>query len=105
MDLGIFLAYWRPAAPADQLYALTTVTDRPGYSTRDEIVARYARRSGRDLSNLRYYEIFAAFKIAVVIQQIYYRWARGQTTDPRFATLETRVTHLARQAAGLAALS
>jgi aminoglycoside phosphotransferase (APT) family kinase protein len=105
VDLGILLAYWTPATPADQRDALTTVTDQQGYSTRDEIVARYARRSGRDLSNLRYYEVFAAFKIAVVIQQIYYRWARGQTTDPRFANFEARVTHLARQAAGLAAVS
>jgi aminoglycoside phosphotransferase (APT) family kinase protein len=105
VDLGILLAYWTPPASADQRDALTTVTEREGYASRDEIVARYAQRSDRDLSNLRYYEVFAAFKIAVVVQQIYYRWVRGQTTDPRFASLETRVAHLARQAAGLAAVS
>ena len=78
------------------------MTHRPGYFTRDEIVERYAARSGRDLSGIRYYEIFAVFKIAVVIQQIYYRFVQGQTSDQRFATFDARVAYLARHAAGLA---
>jgi len=102
VDLGILLAYWVPTAPPLQRDALTTVTHRPGYFTRDEIVERYAARSGRDLSNIRYYQIFAVFKIAVVIQQIYFRYVKGQTTDPRFATFDERVAYLARQAATLA---
>ena len=89
--------------PPGQHDALTTVTDRPGYFTREEIVERYAARSGRDVSGIRYYEIFAVFKIAVVVQQIYYRYAQGQTTDPRFATFDARVEFLARHAAALAA--
>ena len=97
VDLGILLAYWAPTAPPEQRDALTTVTDRPGYLTRDEIIERYAARSGRDVSNIRFYETFALFKIAVVIQQIYYRYVRGQTDDPRFATFGERVTYLARQ--------
>jgi aminoglycoside phosphotransferase (APT) family kinase protein len=84
---------------------LTTVTDRAGYSTREEIIDRYARQSTRDLSRVRYYEIFALFKIAVVIQQIYYRWVQGQTIDSRFATFDARVAFLARHAANLAAMS
>ncbi len=103
VDVGILLAYWSPTAPAEQRDALTTVTDRPGYFTREEIVERYAARSGRDLSGIRYYEIFAVFKIAVVIQQIYYRYAQGQTKDQRFATFDARVEFLARHAAALAA--
>jgi aminoglycoside phosphotransferase (APT) family kinase protein len=83
---------------------LTSVTDRPGYYTRDEILDRYAARSGRDLTTIRYYEIFAVFKIAVVIQQIYYRYAQGQTTDRRFASFDARVAYLARHAARLAEL-
>ena len=86
----------------EQRDALTSVTDRPGYFSRQEILDRYAPRSGRDLANIRYYEIFAVFKIAVVIQQIYYRYAQGQTTDPRFATFDARVAYLARHAAHLA---
>jgi aminoglycoside phosphotransferase (APT) family kinase protein len=105
VDLGILLAYWTPSAALQHRDALTTVTDRKGYFTREEVIERYADRSGRDLSNLRYYEVFAVFKIAVVIQQIYYRWTLGQTTDSRFATFDTRVSHMARQAAELAAIA
>ena len=54
------------------------------------------------MSGIRYYEIFAVFKIAVVIQQIYYRYAQGQTTDARFATFDARVAYMARHAARLA---
>jgi len=103
IDLGILLAYWVPGAAAGPRDALTTVTDRPGYFGRDEILDRYAATSGRDLSNVRFYETFAVFKIAVVIQQIYFRYVQGQTSDARFATFDRRVAQLARQAAALAA--
>jgi len=102
VDLGIVLAYWEPTAPPEQRDALTTVTHRPGYFTRDEIIERYSARSGRDLSGIRYYEIFAVFKIAVVIQQIYYRYVKGQTTDARFATFGARVRYMAEHATRLA---
>jgi aminoglycoside phosphotransferase (APT) family kinase protein len=99
------LAYWSPTAPPSQRDALTTVIDRPGYFTKPEIVERYAARSGRDLSGIRFYEIFAVFKIAVVIQQIYFRYVQGQTTDARFASFGARVEFLAQHAAQLAALA
>jgi aminoglycoside phosphotransferase (APT) family kinase protein len=102
VDVGILLAYWVPTAPPEQRDALVTVTDRPGYLTREEMIDRYAARSGREVSRIRYYEIFAVFKIAVVIQQIYYRYVQGQTTDHRFATFDARVAYLARHAADLA---
>jgi len=101
VDVGILLAYWSPTAPPSQRDALSTVTDRPGWLTRDEIIARYAARSGRDLSTIPFYETFALFKIAVVIQQIYVRYVRGQTDDPRFANFGERVDYLARHAARL----
>lgn len=102
VDLGILLAYWVPTAPPDQADALTTVTDRPGWFSREELIEQYARRSGHDVSGIRFFEIFALFKIAVVIQQIFARYARGQTDDPRFAAFDRRVAYLARQAQGLA---
>jgi aminoglycoside phosphotransferase (APT) family kinase protein len=102
VDVGILLAYWTRSEPPEHRDALTTITDRPGWFTRDEIVERYAARSGRDLSSIHFYETFALFKIAVVIQQIFSRYARGQTDDPRFAHFDVRVAHLARQAADLA---
>ena len=97
VDLGILLAYWTSIAPAGG-DALTTVTSQPGWFTRDELIDRYQARTGRDLSTLRYFEVFALFKIAVVIQQIYHRFATGQTDDPRFARFGHRVLTLARQA-------
>jgi aminoglycoside phosphotransferase (APT) family kinase protein len=100
VDVGILLAYWAPTSPPG-LDALTAVTDRPGWYTRDEIIARYAELSGRDVSAIRFYEIFALFKIAVVIQQIFYRYQVGQTSDTRFANFGERVAYLAREAAAM----
>jgi aminoglycoside phosphotransferase (APT) family kinase protein len=102
VDVGILLAYWSPGRPGDPGDALASVVDRPGWFSRDEIVDRYAERSGRDLSGIRFYETFALFKVAVVIQQIFCRYARGQTDDPRFARFDARVSALARQATQLA---
>ena len=101
VDVGILLAYWVPmaTAPPGQHDALTAVTGRDGYFSRDAIVSRYAERSGRSVAGLRFFEVFALFKIAVVVQQIYYRFVNGQTDDPRFANLGERVTCLARHAA------
>jgi len=101
VDLGILLAYWARTAPPGQHDTLMPVTDRPGWFTRDEIVERYAALTGRDLSAIRFYETFAVFKVAVVIQQIFYRYRQGQTDDPRFASFGDRVTYLARQAAAI----
>jgi aminoglycoside phosphotransferase (APT) family kinase protein len=97
VDLGILLAYWGANA-ASRHETLTTVTSLPGWLTSSELIDRYAARSGRDLSELKFFEVFALFKIAVVIQQIYYRFEKGQTSDTRFAGFGDRVTHLARRA-------
>jgi aminoglycoside phosphotransferase (APT) family kinase protein len=104
VDLGLLLTYWEPTAPPSQREPLPTVTDRPGYFTRQEIMNRYAARSGRDLSNIRFYETFALFKLAAVIQQIFYRYKRGQTSDERFANFGERVAYLARHAVARAGL-
>jgi aminoglycoside phosphotransferase (APT) family kinase protein len=101
VDVGILLAYWVPNAPPEQRDALTTVTTLPGWITPAELIDRYASQSGRDVSTLRYFEVFALFKIAVVIQQIYYRYVKGQTDDARFASFGDRVSFLARRAASL----
>jgi aminoglycoside phosphotransferase (APT) family kinase protein len=100
VDLGIVLCYWVHAASASE--AMPGVTLQRGWFTRDEIVARYAARTGADVGNIAVYEVFAVFKLAVVIQQIYARYVRGQTDDPRFAELGERVADLARVARGLA---
>ena len=94
VDVGIVLCYW--------LYS--GVTRHPGWFTREEILERYAARAGASLDNIGVYEVFAIFKLAVVIQQIYARYVRGQTDDARFATLGERVAELARIATKRAAL-
>ena len=99
VDLGILLAYWATSAAAGPRDSLATVTTWPGWLTPGELVERYAARSGRDLATLKFFEVFALFKIAVVIQQIYFRFVNGQTHDPRFAGFGDRVTYLAQRAA------
>ncbi|MFO7547891.1 MAG: phosphotransferase family protein [Acidimicrobiia bacterium] len=85
-DLGTVMAVWYDAGemPAS-LNPMPTVA--PGFMTRDEAIERYAERSGRDLSQVDWYVVFGTFKLAVVIQQIYIRWLRGQTKDERFAVM------------------
>jgi len=58
-----------------------------GSLTRSELAERYARKTGRSLDHIPFYYVFALFKVAVIIQQIYYRYYHGLTKDPRFATL------------------
>lgn len=99
IDLGILLCYWVHAAGDDD--AIPSVTKRAGWFTREQIVARYAAASGRSVDDITVYEVFAVFKLAVVIQQIYARFARGQTDDPRFEPLGARVGLLAAIARGL----
>ena len=103
IDLGIFLGYWVPSAGTGGRDALSIVSDRPGWPSRQAIVERYAEQTGADVRDLRFYETFAVFKLAVVIQQIYVRYVRGQTDDVRFAGLGDRVVRLAARAAALAA--
>lgn len=104
VDVGIFLAYWSHGQRLEPNDALASVTDRPGWFNRDEVLQCYAAASGRDLSRIAFYEAFALFKVAVVIQQIYFRFKRGQTMDERFARFDVRVRHLATQAAKVAKL-
>jgi aminoglycoside phosphotransferase (APT) family kinase protein len=56
--------------------------------TKHEVVERYAAAAGFDVSNIRYYEGLALYRIAVIIEQIYARYVAGQTTDGRFAAFE-----------------
>jgi len=100
VDVGILLAYWVHVASA-QGDSLATVTARPGWFSRDEILDRYTSRTGSSLDGIALYEVFAVFKLAVVLQQIFARYVRGQTDDPRFATLGDRVSSLARIATDL----
>lgn len=96
VDVGILLCYWVHVSTVSQRDSLTSVTHREGWFRREEILERYGARTGINLTNITFYEVFAVFKLAVVLQQIFYRYHRGQTDDPRFAELDKRVAWLAR---------
>jgi aminoglycoside phosphotransferase (APT) family kinase protein len=68
----------------------------PGTLTRAQLVARYAVATGRDPGDMVFYLAFARFKVAVIIQQIYYRYAQGLTQDSRFACMPKRIRTLLR---------
>jgi len=99
VDLGLILCYW--AQPSDPGGTKASLTSEPGWFTRDELIDRYGELTGRDVSNINYYEVFALFKLAVVLQQIYFRFHRGQTQDERFRHFDKRVQNLIQQAAAL----
>lgn len=101
-DLGLTLCYWSWAsAPALRARALPSLTSQPGWYSRDQFVSRYAELTGRDVRHLPYYEVLGIFKLAVILQQIYFRYQRGQTRDERFRTFGDRVRGLAELAASL----
>ncbi len=86
MDLGCSLAYWVQAddpAPLQQLRMMPT--HLPGMMTRRQILDCYAAGSGLDTGDFRFYYVFGLFRLAVIVQQIYFRFSNGQTTDRRFA--------------------
>jgi aminoglycoside phosphotransferase (APT) family kinase protein len=102
-DLGYLLNYW--VEPGDdqawrEIAAMPTW--RAGFPSRAEAIARYAAHTGFEVSATGWHQVFAAFKLAVIIQQIYIRYVRGQTQDPRFRLYWRRVLGLADKARGLA---
>ncbi len=87
-DLGTALAYWVDPGDPEELQRIRWgPTTLPGSLTRKQVVERYARATGRDLAHMVFYLAFAQFKVAVIVQQIYYRYHHGLTKDARFAPL------------------
>lgn len=106
IDLGLFLCYWTLKDEDDaENGSLAAVTTGPGWMTRDEILERYESATKRDVSRIKFYETFALFKVAVILQQIFFRFARGQSNDQRFKNFDRRVLSLARAANELSARS
>jgi aminoglycoside phosphotransferase (APT) family kinase protein len=102
-DLAVSLSYWtEPDDPQELKDVMPTVTSTPGFMMRKEFMERYAEKGGRDLSEMHWYMVFGYFKLAVILQQIYARWKKGQTTDERFANFDRRVRTLILFASDLA---
>jgi len=88
MDLGTSLGYWTTADDADFMkQGLPSPTVMEGNPSRSEIVHQYALKSNRSVDHIVFYYAYGLFKIAVIAQQIYYRYKHGYTQDPKFAHL------------------
>jgi aminoglycoside phosphotransferase (APT) family kinase protein len=85
-DLGTLMGSWFDPGEAPTGLGMMPTTV-PGWMSRDTAVSRYAEVSGRDMVEVRWYLVFGSWKLAVILQQIFIRWQRGQTEDERFATL------------------
>ena len=98
-DLGVALGYWvNPDEPEGITTSRSFFTRLPGAITRERFAEVYGERSGLDVSNIHFYYVFALIKLAVVLQQIYYRYHEGLTDDERFAPMIHAVRLLAERA-------
>jgi aminoglycoside phosphotransferase (APT) family kinase protein len=96
-DLGTALAYWVDAGDSSDLQQIRWCpSNYSGSLTRAQLVERYARATGSDVSSMAFYLAFARFKVAVILQQIYYRYHLGLTQDQRFASLPRKIEILLR---------
>lgn len=109
MDLGTSLAYWVEAADPPELQRLAFgPSAAAGAPDRAGLVELYQAASGRAVDEPVFYYVYGLFKLAVIVQQIYYRYHHGYTSDSRFARMEGMVAVLAdtaHRAARTAAIS
>jgi aminoglycoside phosphotransferase (APT) family kinase protein len=91
-DLGLVLTYWGDPADDPQRHGGSLpVTALDGFPTRQWVIEQYTGITGRDLSAIRFYEVFGLAKLAVLCQQLLQRYRQGETDDPRLAVYETQV--------------
>lgn len=99
LDLGNSLAYWVEENDPDEMQMIRTMpTNIPGALTRQEILNHYEKRTGRSTEQFDFYYCFGLFRLAVIAQQIYYRYYHKITDNKRFATLIYAVIALEKTA-------
>lgn len=87
MDLGSSLAYWiQDDDPPEMKQLLIQPSNAPGMLTRKEILDLYQDRTGIDTSGFNFYLVYGYWRLAVILQQIYFRYFHGETQDVRFKT-------------------
>ena len=103
-DVGLFLVYWVHWGNADDAGPLATggATGLPGFISLEEVAARYGDVTGRDLSNLDFYIVFAFYKLAVILEGINARFLMGKTVGDGFDQMGGMVTALLDSAYGVA---
>ena len=96
-DLGTTLAYWIDTTDPEEMQQLRWgPTTHPGSFKRSEVAHFYSQKTGRDVSDIAFYVVLARFKLAVIVQQIYYRYSQGLTKDDRFAAMPERIKMILR---------
>ncbi len=102
MDLGSALAYW---VQADDNFLMRSTrrqpTHLPGMLRREEVVEYYLDRTGLKPANWTFYEVFGLFRLAVIAQQIYYRYHHKQTRNPAFKNFWVLVSYFDFRCRGL----
>ncbi len=89
LDLATFLSYWTEENDPPAMHELKQMpTGQPGFPLRRDIVALYAARTGRDVSDFLFYRVLAMFKLGIVFLQLYARYRDGTTKNERFAGFE-----------------
>jgi aminoglycoside phosphotransferase (APT) family kinase protein len=92
-DLGLFLLYWG-RDDAQIIATGAAIEDQAGFLGRDEIVDRYARVSGRPVDQLDWYQVFAAYKLAIIVEGINARFQMGKTLGEGFEAMGAMVAGL-----------
>jgi aminoglycoside phosphotransferase (APT) family kinase protein len=106
MDVGHMLNYWIDENDNEECKNITSMpTDKIFYPTRDEIIDYYSKKTGFNVKNINWYYAFGAFKLAVILQQIFFRFQKGQTKDKRFSNFGTRIDALINRANNVFKLS
>jgi aminoglycoside phosphotransferase (APT) family kinase protein len=96
-DLGLMLVYWPQEDDSPEFrnsFSSITATAVPGFPTRDDVLERYAQRSGRDVSDVYFYWAFGFFKLAVILEGIHARFLQGKTLGEGFEGIGERVPPL-----------
>ena len=95
MDLGCTLCYWTQMDDPDFFREYRAMpSDVKGAPTRSEIVSRFQERTGVSVDHFPFYFCFGLFRLAVIVQQIYYRFYHGHTSDQRFASMVQKTNAL-----------
>jgi aminoglycoside phosphotransferase (APT) family kinase protein len=92
-DFGWMLTYWPD--PSDNASVISSMNAAPGWLTRREMIALYEDRTGRTMREFAFYQAFALFKLAIIMEGSYARFVKGQADDPLFITMKDRVPALA----------
>jgi aminoglycoside phosphotransferase (APT) family kinase protein len=106
MDLGNALAYWFQIDDSEEMQQMAIQPSNvKGMMTRAEILAYYSEQTGFDTSHFDYYMVFGYFRLAGIMQQIYYRYFHKQTQDERFAIYGYAATMMCKHCQKLIAAS